>query len=147
MKDGEKEYDMSNEKFRAHHILCTLLYEGKGYSGAFCENMNAVTGRLEENQNERFTLVAQPDIICGNCPNLTATGECESSGERVVSKDRRIMELLALTEQETYTYPELCRRTKEHMTEESFLQICGTCDWRKQGLCRYEDLVAKLARF
>ena len=36
------------DKFRGHHIVCTSLYEGKGYSGAFCENMTAVVERLRK---------------------------------------------------------------------------------------------------
>lgn len=27
------------KKFRVHHILCTVLYRGEGYSGTFCDNM------------------------------------------------------------------------------------------------------------
>ena len=26
------------KKFRVHHILCTVLYRGEGYSGTFCDN-------------------------------------------------------------------------------------------------------------
>lgn len=32
-----------NRTFRVHHILCTALYTGLGYSGDFCENMTAIT--------------------------------------------------------------------------------------------------------
>lgn len=30
---------ISMKKFRVHHILCTVLYRGEGYSGTFCDNM------------------------------------------------------------------------------------------------------------
>ena len=59
------------DKFRGHHIVCTSLYEGKGYSGAFCENMTAVVERLRKDPDEELLLVAEPDMICANCPNRT----------------------------------------------------------------------------
>ena len=42
------------DKFRGHHIVCTSLYEGKGYSGAFCENMTAVVERLRKDRTRNF---------------------------------------------------------------------------------------------
>lgn len=42
------------DKFRGHHIVCTSLYEGKGYSGAFCENMTAVVERLRKIRTRNF---------------------------------------------------------------------------------------------
>lgn len=133
-------------KFRAHHIICTSLYEGKGYSGAFCENMTAVVERLRSNPKEELCLVAEPDIICKNCPNCTGEKSCAHNSNRVVEKDRRVMEWLDLREGNIYSYQEMCRHAREHMTEEIFLKNCGKCDWRKQGLCKYEDLLAQLDR-
>ena len=43
------------DKFRGHHIVCTSLYEGKGYSGAFCENMTAVVERLRKIRTRTFS--------------------------------------------------------------------------------------------
>lgn len=77
------------DKFRGHHIVCTSLYEGKGYSGAFCENMTAVVERLRKDPDEELLLVAEPDMICANCPNRTEMNECVHNHNRVVNKDRR----------------------------------------------------------
>lgn len=133
-----------HEKFRAHHIICTSLYEGKGYSGAFCENMTAIVNRLRSNPDEELVLVAEPDMICANCPNRTVDGKCESNDNRVVEKDRRVMRWLELNEGTLYSYREMCRHARSHMTEEIFMENCGKCDWRAQGLCRYEELLAQL---
>lgn len=135
-----------SDNFRAHHIICTSLYEGKGYSGAFCENMTAIVERLRSNPDEELCLVAEPDIICRNCPNCTGKGECSSDSNRVVEKDRRVMQWLDLEEGKTYSYREMCKHARVHMSEENFMKNCGKCDWRKQGLCRYEDLIAQLDR-
>ena len=118
------------DKFRGHHIVCTSLYEGKGYSGAFCENMTAVVERLRKDPDEELFLVAEPDMICANCPN----------------KDRRVIEFFGLEENRVYTYREMCRHARAAMNMDFFMENCGKCDWRKQGLCKYEDLLAQLDR-
>ena len=89
------------DKFRGHHIVCTSLYEGKGYSGAFCENMTAVVERLRKDPDEELLLVAEPDMICANCPNRTETNECVHNHNRVVNKDRRVIEFFGLEENAT----------------------------------------------
>lgn len=131
--------------FRAHHILCTSLYEGKGYSGAFCENMTEVVTRLRENPDERLRLVAKPDMICADCPNHGADDTCASEHNRVEDKDRRVMEEFGLAENREYTYRELCAAALAALTPEFFVKSCGKCDWHAQGLCRYEDLQSRLA--
>lgn len=144
---GERGRDeMETErKCRAHHIICTALYEGKGYSGAFCENMTAVVTRLRENPDERLRLVAQPDLICADCPNHGADDDCTQDQNRVVNKDRRVIAMFDLEENGIYTYRRLCEAALAAMTPELFMETCGTCEWRAQGLCRYEDLIAQLS--
>ena len=103
------------DKFRGHHIVCTSLYEGKGYSGAFCENMTAVVERLRKDPDEELLLVAEPDMICANCPNRTETNECVHNHNRVVNKDRRVIEFFGLEENRVYTYREMCRHARAAM--------------------------------
>jgi hypothetical protein len=51
---------MPNEKeFRVHHILCTQLYRGLGYSGDFCTNMTAIVSDLRANPEQKVRLVAE----------------------------------------------------------------------------------------
>jgi len=99
---------------------------------------------LRANPDEKLELVAQPDMICRNCPNKTETDTCMHDCNRVVEKDKKVATRLKLIVGKTYTYRELCRQTRSVMTEEVFLELCGKCDWRKQGLCRYKDFVAQL---
>lgn len=138
------EWRHMENKFRAHHIICTSLYEGKGYNNAFCENMTSVVNRLRDNPDEELTLVAKPDLICINCPNQTKSGKCSHNHNRVVNKDRRVMKFFGLKENQIYTYREMCRHAREAMTTEFFMENCGKCNWRKRGLCKYEDLIAQL---
>ncbi len=134
------------EYFRVHHILCTSLYEGKGYSGAFCENMSSVVERLRANPEEELVPVAEPDVICAGCPNRTEQGECAQNQNSVVEKDRFLAEQLGISTGRVSTYRELCRQAAGKMTREIFARSCETCDWHRQGLCRYEALTAQLKR-
>lgn len=131
-------------EFRVHHILCTALYVGEGYSGAFCENMTAVVRRLRKNPAEPLKLVTAPDIICRNCPNRTKKGECSQDKNHVVQKDRLLLKELDFKEDAVYTYEQLCRQTSAKMTKEIFQAGCGNCCWYKEGLCTYEKLAQSI---
>ena len=61
---------------RAHHGLCLRFFQGKGYSGAFVENMARKKAMLEENPLVRLT--DQADEIYRACPN-NLSGQCESA--------------------------------------------------------------------
>ena len=52
------------KKFRVHHILCTVLYRGEGYSGTFCDNMTQKVRELKADPEEPLMLVTDPDMIC-----------------------------------------------------------------------------------
>ena len=134
------------DRFRAHHIICTSLYEGKGYSGAFCDNMTKVVDDLRNNPDREFILSAQPDVICRDCPNKTDNNECSHNSNRVVKKDRRVIEKFKLQEGKVYSYREMCINARDNMDREYFEENCGKCDWHKQGLCSYEDLISSLDR-
>lgn len=144
-KAGESRRKQMHKKFRIHHILCTSLYEGKGYSSTFCENMSSIVEYLHHHPDEKLTLVAEPDIICANCPNRTEADTCSQDLNHVVEKDRGILKYIDLTEGAAYSYRELCRQMLLQITPELFEEICGSCAWKKQGLCRYEDLISHLS--
>ena len=100
----------------------------------FVKNMTAVVERLRKDPDEELLLVAEPDMICANCPNRTETNECVHNHNRVVNKDRRVIEFFGLEENRVYTYREMCRHARAAMNMDFFMENCGKCDWRKQGL-------------
>ena len=57
--------DEASISLRAHHGLCLHFFQGKGYSGAFVENMARKKAMLEENPLVRLT--DQREDICGDC--------------------------------------------------------------------------------
>ncbi|MGN0352832.1 MAG: DUF1284 domain-containing protein [Roseburia sp.] len=134
------------EKFRVHHILCTNLYQGMGYSGDFCKNMTEVVQKLREHPEMEVELVCSTDMICKNCPNLTESGECVQDANHVTIKDELLREKIGLVKHQSYSYQELCQLTAEHLTEEDFTESCQNCLWYKQKLCDYTVLKKNLVK-
>lgn len=135
-------------QLRVHHLLCSALYVGEGYSEQFCGNMEKIVKWLWEKQpsgeNEERTveLVTQPDCICRECPNLTGEG-CSLDDNNVVSKDALLAQELGLETQRIYSVSEVLRQTSKHLTKEIFEASCKNCEWYLKGLCRYDKLVEK----
>ena len=127
------------KKFRVHHILCTVLYRGEGYSGTFCDNMTQKVWELKADQEEPLMLVTDPDMICTRCPNRTPDDTCVDDKNHVKSKDLELLELFGLKENQLYSYRELLQCAEKKLDKENFLKSCGRCRWYQQGLCSYEE--------
>ncbi len=126
------------KKFRVHHILCTVLYQGEGYSGAFCDNMTEKVRELKGKPEESLILVTDPDMICARCPNRTEDDTCMDDKNHVKTKDQKLLKLFGWKEAESYTYQELLEQAVEKLDAEEFIKSCGRCRWYQQGLCSYE---------
>lgn len=138
-------------RLRVHHLLCSALYVGKGYSEEFCENMQKVVqwlweepraGQENEGEMRAAELIAGPDSICGSCPNLCEKG-CKLDDNSVVSKDEKLALALGLETGHIYSVSELLQIVEKHLTAENFEDSCHHCEWYEQGLCRYEGLAGK----
>lgn len=125
--------------FRVHHILCTQLYKGLGYSGSFCENMTNKVLFLRNNSDYKLTLVTCPDEICKKCPNLKDGDFCSNGDNHVHIKDLELLEPLHLEEYSTYSYSELLEHSRKYLTEKLFANSCHNCYWFQTGVCKYED--------
>ena len=119
---------------RAHHGLCLHFFQGKGYSGAFVENMARKKAMLEENPLVRLT--DQADEICRACPN-NLCGQCESA-EKVRRYDRAVLSLCGLTPGDVLPYRELAERVLGSILIPGRREdICGDCQWT--DLCQYKE--------
>lgn len=152
-------------RLRVHHLFCSALYVGKGYSEAFCRNMQKVVTWLweplsgpEEEKRQRepgdilcegekreIRLITEPDEICRACPNLGDEG-CKLDDDHVVSKDAALAQALGLEAGRVYPVAELLHTVSSNLTAEIFENSCHNCDWYAQGLCRYEQLAEKYRR-
>lgn len=134
-------------RLRVHHLFCSALYAGKGYSEGFCENMQRVVRWLwesppQEKEERKVMLVTGPDNVCGGCPNLTAEG-CGLEDNQVVCKDARLAQALRLEPEKVYTVSGLLVKVSGNLTREIFETSCKNCDWYRMGLCHYEKLEQK----
>lgn len=127
-------------RLRGHHLLCLLLYQGKGYSRAFVDNMDEIYAMLQ-NGRTKIQLVQGDDDICACCPNLTAEG-CSLGDADVANRDSCVEEAFHLTKQDVYEAKELFQRVRGAVTEEIFDAACGSCRWHQGGICSYEGIIA-----
>lgn len=115
---------------RPHHGLCTLFFEGKGYSPAFVERMGQIIRETE--QGESLRLTASADAICEKCPNRR--GEA-CRGVNALAYDQEVLKRTGLREGDTVTLNQLQCMVKEHILRPGALEtICGECRWIE--ICR-----------
>lgn len=134
-------------KLRVHHLLCSVLYEGSGYSEAFVENMNNVVSALKDRET-RVCLVTGADSVCAECPNAMGDGGCALDGDKeeksVDRLDIRIMDHTGLTAGKIYRAEEVIMQAASRMDAAFFEQCCSECRWYLAGYCsyhKYEQIV------
>lgn len=137
-------------RLRVHHLLCSALFVGKGYSESFCENMQEIVQWLWEKSSQgeerEVELISGEDSICKECPNLTKEG-CSLEDNHVVSKDIRLAQALQLQTDRSYSVDMLLHQTAQNLTEEIFETSCHNCEWYRIGLCSYEKLADKYSDY
>lgn len=67
---------------RGHHLLCSVLYSGSGYSPEFVENFDAVCRRISS--GERVRLTWRPDTIC---QPMLGRADCHCHASRIKLRD------------------------------------------------------------
>lgn len=122
-------------KFRPHHFLCALGFEGKGYSTGFVRNFWKVAKHLREEDGDDTVIEVTYglDNICGPCPHNMGT-KCDNQA-KIDELDKNHREVLNLKEGEKLTWGEAKQRIKQHMTIEKHHQVCAKCEWLKYGIC------------
>lgn len=122
-------------KFRPHHFLCTLGFQGKGYSPKFIANYKAICERLksEGGDDTLITVVGDTDSICSPCPHRR--GQTCTSQEVISVLDQAHAEVLAIKPGDQLTWEEAKRRLKQNMSLASFDKACASCSWKAMGIC------------
>jgi hypothetical protein len=119
--------------FRPHHFLCTLGFQGKGYSPEFIKNYTQVVEGLQENEELPIEVVASNDSICQACPHKGVT-RCRQE-EKIHLLDTRHSQVLSIFPGDHLTWKEGKERLKKKMTMEAFHQACAGCQWKSLGVC------------
>ncbi|MBY0545450.1 MAG: DUF1284 domain-containing protein [Gammaproteobacteria bacterium] len=134
-KKPQKASSKENLTFRPHHFLCTLCFQGKGYSPDFIRNYKSIVRDLKSDTDDEILITVTPhtDSICSACPSKVDL-LCKTQ-EKIDLLDKAHAAALALNAGETLTWTEAKQRIKERMTLEQFHKICEPCSWKAYGLC------------
>jgi len=125
-------------KYRPHHFLCSLGFQGKGYSDGFTANMSAIVmGQLRApgGDSAMIEVVGATDDICTPCPKRRGT-LCESQ-EKIATLDARHARALKLFVGSQLTWGEAKNRMIKHVPPGALSQICKGCQWLDLGLCEH----------
>ncbi|OJF75709.1 MAG: hypothetical protein BKP49_10970 [Treponema sp. CETP13] len=124
---------------RVHHLLCQGFYTGNGYSPEFVKNMDAIIAKLGC-KDEEIQLTTQCDDICEGCPNRSTEDDsvCLLNANRVHIKDIMLLHSLKLTSREIYTTKKLGKLIEQGFSKEIFENSCKSCDWYRDGICKFE---------
>lgn len=125
-------------EFRPHHFLCTLGFQGKGYSDAFVENFSRIVASLDDETLIRVT--PQTDSICGPCPNRVDT-TC-SSEAKIGKLDQAHADALELKAGDVLSWKQAKERVASRLSLEKFHLACALCSWKELGVC--EEALRKL---
>ncbi|SPH17369.1 hypothetical protein DEA8626_00887 [Defluviimonas aquaemixtae] len=123
-------------RYRPHHFLCSLGFEGKGYSDAFTANMDAIVmGRLraEGGDATEIEVTGAADDICAPCPKRR--GRLCTNEPKIKQLDRAHAAALRLAPRERLTWGEAKVRIRANVAPGSLKTICRGCEWEPLGLC------------
>lgn len=119
--------------FRPHHFLCTLGFQGAGYSPAFIDNFAQIKKALEQDDMVSICVVTGQDSICRACPHQKGN-KC-SSGEKIQELDASHARIMNLKEKQVLTWREAKHLLKKSMTLDQFHNACAGCEWKALGIC------------
>ena len=115
-----------NLPLRAHHGLCFLFFQGRGYDKKFTENMKRVQTVLLG--NPQIKIMHQADVLCRCCPYLQ-NGQCVSF-EKVFNLDQAVMTVCHLQDGMELSWETFSRRVFENIILSGKRQeICKNCEW------------------
>ena len=123
-------------RFRPHHFLCSLGFQGEGYSSSFTANMSEiVNGKLRNAGGEktRITVTFVADSICTPCPERRGLGCVKIN--TIKQLDQRHAGALGLRDGDCITWGEALRRIKANVKPGSLSTLCQNCQWLELGYC------------
>ena len=130
-------------RYRPHHLLCSLGFQGKGYSSAFVTNMAAIVDdrlRAPGGNDVVIEITGETDDICAPCPRRRGT-LCEVQ-PHIAALDARHARALGLFAGARLTWGEAKRRIRKRVPPEGLQHLCAGCQWLELGVC--ERAVAAL---
>ena len=129
-------------EFRPHHFICTLGFQGHGYSLSFVKNYKKIARQLASNEDTLIKVTSHIDSICIACPNKVSETLCKTQN-KISILDSRHQEVLHLKTEEILSWKEAKLKIKKYMDIEKFEYACNGCSWKDYGVCKksLEDLL------
>lgn len=130
-------------RFRPHHFLCSLGFEGKGYSDAFTANMTAVVmGRLRApgGEDQIIEVASAADDLCAPCPKRR--GQLCTKQAKIDALDAAHARALNIKPGDRLTWGQALTRIQAHIQPGDLTTLCKGCSWRAFGMC--EAAVSRL---
>lgn len=122
-------------RFRPHHFMCTLGFQGHGYSLGFVKNYKKIVQRIISDENTLIEVAGNMDSICLACPNKTTETLCKTQ-DKITKLDTKHQGVLELKIGEILSWKQAKLRIKKHMTVEKFDYTCDGCSWKEYGICQ-----------
>lgn len=119
---------------RGHHMFCSSLFVGNGYSEEFCVNMEKIIIRMK---SEKIKIVQCQDDVCSSCPHANLDGTCKNGNDNVSLRDKNALAVVGVNKNQIYSYDEIHEKLKL-IDEKSFNKVCHHCQWGVSGLCSYD---------
>jgi uncharacterized protein len=129
-------------QFRPHHFMCTLGFQGKGYSPKFVQNYARIVSVLQgsEGDQQLIRVVSDCDSICQACPRRTEQS-CQQDNTVALLDDAHI-QVLGLEIGQIVRWGEVKQLIKDKMSLVEFHRVCSSCVWKNLGYC--EDALCSL---
>lgn len=122
--------------FRPHHFLCSLGFQGKGYSDGFTANMAQIvdgTLRATDGDDTLIEVTGATDDICAPCPKRRGTLCTEQA--KIAALDARHARALGLFVGSRLSWGDAKRRIVKRVPPGSLETLCTGCQWLELGLC------------
>lgn len=120
--------DKADLSLRGHHFLCTLHYQGAGYSTGFTDNFTALCESIVARGASTVEVAGMADPICQACPSLQPDGETCATQDSIMRRDRALLDAMGwepgrVMSLEAAHWAVIDRR------EELMSQVCPGCEW------------------
>jgi hypothetical protein len=123
-------------RYRPHHFLCSLGFEGKGYSPEFTANMSAIVmARLRAPEGDATVIEVTGgfDDICAPCPRNA--GHACTHQPKIDRLDNAHAAALGLAPGDRLTWGEAKARIRAAVPPGSLKTLCAGCEWKTSGMC------------
>jgi hypothetical protein len=123
-------------RYRPHHFLCSLGFQGRGYSDGFTANMTAIVmGRLRaaEGDATRIEVIGSLDDICAPCPKNR--GHACAVQDKIDRLDAAHAAALSLCTGDVLTWGEAKGRIRAAVAPGALRTLCAGCEWEPYGMC------------